>query len=126
MPVYKVRKIMKISQAPLSLETPIGEEENSHLGDFIEDEVVPSPPDIVIQINLREKIEEALKVYTEREARILKMRFGLGDGNEHTLEEVGQQYKVTRERIRQIEAKVLRRLKNSRDSQKLRSFTDIY
>jgi len=124
MPIYKVRKIMKISQAPLSLETPIGEEENSHLGDFIEDEVIPSPPDIVIQINLREKIEEALKNHTEREAKILKMRFGLGDGNEHTLEEVGQQFKVTRERIRQIEEKALRKLKHSSWSKKLKSFTN--
>ncbi len=124
MPVYKVHKIMKISQVPFSLETPIGEEENSHLGDFIEDEVIPSPPDIVIQINLREKIEEALKNHTRREANILKMRFGLGDGNEHTLEEVGQQYKVTRERIRQIQEKAMRKLKHSRYSLKLKSFTN--
>jgi RNA polymerase primary sigma factor len=123
MPVYKVHKIMKISLVPFSLETPIGEEENSHLGDFIEDEVIPSPPDIVIQINLREKIEEALKNHTKREANILKMRFGLGDGNEHTLEEVGQQYKVTRERIRQIQEKAMRKLKHSRYSRKLESFT---
>ena len=126
MPVSKVQKIMKIAQFPLSLEMPIGEGEESHLGDFIEDKVNPSPPDTVIQISLREQIEEALKVYTEREARILKMRFGIGSGNEHTLEEVGQQFRITRERIRQIEAKVLRRLKNSRDSQKLSSFTEIY
>jgi RNA polymerase primary sigma factor len=105
---------------------PIGEGEESHLKDFIEDKDILSPPDEVTHINLKEKIEEALETHTQREANIVKMRFGLGDGNEHTLEEVGQQYKVTRERIRQIEAKVLRRLKNSRDSQKLRSFTEIY
>jgi len=107
LPVGKVRKIIKIAQEPISLETPIGEEEDSHLGDFIEDKFIPSPPDTVIHINLKEQIEEALKTLTEREAKVLKMRFGLGDGNEHTLEEVGQQFKVTRERIRQIEAKAL-------------------
>jgi RNA polymerase primary sigma factor len=124
MPVSKVRKIIKIAQQPISLETPIGEEGDSHLGDFIEDKVMPSPPDAVIHINLREKIEEALKSLTEREAKILKMRFGLGDGNEHTLEEVGQQFKVTRERIRQIEAKALRKLKHPSRSKKLKSFTN--
>jgi RNA polymerase primary sigma factor len=126
LPVYKVHKIMKISQVPFSLETPIGEEESSHLGDFIEDEVIPSPPDTVIQINLEEKIEEALKNHTHREAIILKMRFGLGDGNDHTLEEVGQQFKVTRERIRQIEAKALRKLRRPRYSRKLKSFISDY
>jgi len=124
LPVNKVRKIIKIAQEPISLETPIGEEEDSHLGDFIEDKLMPSPPDTVIHINLREQIEEALKSLTEREAKVLKMRFGLGDGNEHTLEEVGQQFKVTRERIRQIEAKALRKLKHPSRSRKLRSFTD--
>ena len=124
MPVNKVRKIIKIAQEPISLETPIGEEEDSHLGDFIEDKVMPSPPDTVIHINLREQIEEALKSLTEREAKVLKMRFGLGDGNEHTLEEVGQQFKDTRERIRQIEAKALRKLKHPSRSRKLRSFTN--
>jgi RNA polymerase primary sigma factor len=124
MPVHKVRKIIKIAQEPISLETPIGEEEDSHLGDFIEDKLIPSPPDTVIHINLREQIEEALKSLTEREGRVLKMRFGLGDGNEHTLEEVGQQFKVTRERIRQIEAKALRKLKHPSRSRKLRSFTN--
>ena len=123
LPVNKVRKIIKIAQEPISLETPIGEEEDSHLGDFIEDKFMPSPPDTVIHINLREQIEEALKTLTEREAKVLKMRFGLGDGNEHTLEEVGQQFKVTRERIRQIEAKALRKLKHPSRSRKLRSFT---
>ncbi|MDP2915441.1 MAG: RNA polymerase sigma factor RpoD [Candidatus Aminicenantes bacterium] len=126
MPVSKVRKIVKIAQEPISLETPIGEEEDSHLGDFIEDKIMPSPPDTVIHINLREQIEEALKSLTEREAKVLKMRFGLGDGNEHTLEEVGQQFKVTRERIRQIEAKALRKLKHPSRSKKLKSFTNGY
>ena len=124
MSVNKVRKIIKIAQEPISLETPIGEEEDSHLGDFIEDKVLPSPPDAVININLREQIGEALKSLTEREAKVLKMRFGLGDGNEHTLEEVGQQFKVTRERIRQIEAKALRKLKHPSRSRKLKSFTE--
>jgi RNA polymerase primary sigma factor len=123
LPVGKVRKIIKIAQEPISLETPIGEEEDSHLGDFIEDKFIPSPPDTVIHINLKEQIEEALKTLTEREAKVLKMRFGLGDGNEHTLEEVGQQFKVTRERIRQIEAKALRKLKHPSRSRKLKSFT---
>jgi RNA polymerase primary sigma factor len=124
LPVNKVRKIIKIAQEPISLETPIGEEEDSHLGDFIEDKFIPSPPDTVIHINLREQIEDALKTLTEREAKVLKMRFGLGDGNEHTLEEVGQQFKVTRERIRQIEAKALRKLKHPSRSRKLKSFTN--
>jgi len=124
LPVNKVRKIIKIAQEPISLETPIGEEEDSHLGDFIEDKLIPSPPDTVIHINLKEQIEEALKSLTEREAKVLKMRFGLGDGNEHTLEEVGQQFKVTRERIRQIEAKALRKLKHPSRSRKLKSFTN--
>ncbi len=124
LPINKVRKIIKIAQEPISLETPIGEEEDSHLGDFIEDKLIPSPPDTVIHINLKEQIEEALKSLTDREARVLKMRFGLGDGNEHTLEEVGQQFKVTRERIRQIEAKALRKLKHPSRSRKLRSFTN--
>ena len=124
MSVTKVRKVIKIAQEPISLETPIGEEEDSHLGDFIEDKVIPSPPETVININLREQIGEALKSLTEREAKVLKMRFGLGDGNEHTLEEVGQQFKVTRERIRQIEAKALRKLKHPSRSRKLKSFTE--
>ena len=123
LPVGKVRKIIKLAQQPISLETPIGEEEDSRLGDFIEDKGMLSPPDAVIHINLREQIEEALKSLTEREAKILKMRFGLSGGNEHTLEEVGQQFKVTRERIRQIEAKALRKLKHPSRSRKLKSFT---
>ncbi len=122
LPVYKVQKIMKIAQVPLSLETRIGEGEGSHLRDFIEDKHSPSPHDEVMHINMREKIEEALQANTQREANVLKMRFGLGNGMEHTLEEVGQQYKVTRERIRQIQEKAIRKLKHSRHSRKLESF----
>ena len=122
LPVYKVHKVMKIAQIPASLETPIREGEKGKLSDFIEDMDTLSPVDEVISIDLREKIEEALKVHTEREAGILKMRFGLGNGYDHTLEEVGQQYKVTRERIRQIEEKAIRKLKHSLYSRKLKSF----
>jgi RNA polymerase primary sigma factor len=124
--VGKVRKILKLSQAPISLETPIGEDEDSQLGDFIEDKFLPSPPDTVVNVTLREKIDEALKSVTEREAKVLRMRFGLGDGNEHTLEEVGQQFKVTRERIRQIEAKALRKLRGPSRGRILRSFIDDF
>jgi len=123
MPLSKVQKIMKIAQMPLSLETPIGEREESHLSDFIMDKHILSPADEVIHLDLKEKIEEALRSHTQREANILKMRFGLGDGNEHTLEEVGQQYKVTRERIRQIQEKAIRKLKGSKFSQKLKPFS---
>jgi len=126
MPVNKVRKILKLSQAPISLETPIGEDNDSQLGDFIEDKILPSPPDTVVNITLKEKIEEVLDSITEREAKVLRMRFGLGSGNEHTLEEVGQQFKVTRERIRQIEAKALRKLRGPRRRQKLKSFLNDY
>ena len=122
--VSKVRKIIKISQQPLSLETPIGDEEDSHLKDFIEDKKILSPPDKAIENNLKEHIEEALKTLSDREARVLKMRFGIGSGNEQTLEEIGQQFKVTRERIRQIEAKAMRKLKSPSRGQKLRSFTN--
>jgi len=122
LPVYKVHKIMKIAQMPVSLETPMREGEESKLSDFIEDKDTLSPVDEVISIDLREKIEEALKAHTQREVGILKMRFGLGSGNEHTLEEVGQQYKVTRERIRQIEEKAIRKLKHSSHGRKLKSF----
>jgi len=122
MPVTKMRKIMQISQTPFSFETPIGDEENSSLGDFIEDKMGLSPLDAVIQVNLRENIEKALENHTERESKIIMMRFGLGDGNEYTLEEVGQQFKVTRERIRQIEEKALRKLRQSSRTQKLKSF----
>ncbi|MDH7512310.1 MAG: RNA polymerase sigma factor RpoD [Clostridiales bacterium] len=122
LPVCTVHKIMKIAQMPVSLETPIGEGEKSQLSDFIEDTGTLSPVDEVISMDLKEKIEEALRAHTQREAGILKMRFGLGNGNDHTLEEVGQQYKVTRERIRQIEEKAIRKLKNSLYSRKLKSF----
>jgi len=125
LPISKVRKIIKIAQEPISLETPIGEEEDSHLGDFIEDKFIPSPPDAVTHVNLKEQINDALKSLTEREAKVLKMRFGLGDGNEHTLEEVGHQFKVTRERIRQIESKALQKLRHPSRSRKLRSFSHI-
>jgi len=123
LPISKVRKIIKIAQEPISLETPIGEEEDSHLGDFIEDKFIPSPPDAVTHVNLKGQINDALKSLTEREAKVLKMRFGLGDGNEHTLEEVGHQFKVTRERIRQIESKALQKLRHPSRSRKLRSFS---
>jgi RNA polymerase primary sigma factor len=122
LPVSKVQKILKIAQVPLSLETRIGEGEGSQLRDFIEDKDATSPHDEVMHINLKEKIEEALQSNTQREANVLKMRFGLGNGMEHTLEEVGQQYKVTRERIRQIQEKAIRKLKHSRHSRKLESF----
>ena len=122
LPVSKVQKIIKIAQVPLSLETRIGEGEGSHLRDFIEDKDTMSPHDEVLHTNLKEKIEEALKANTQREADVLKMRFGLGNGMEHTLEEVGQQYKVTRERIRQIQEKAIRKLKHSRHRRKLESF----
>jgi RNA polymerase primary sigma factor len=123
LPVRQVHKIMKIAQMPLSLETPIGEGEKSQLNDFIEDKHTLSPVDEVINMDLKEKIEEALNAHTEREANILKLRFGLGNGNEHTLEEVGQQYKVTRERIRQIQEKAIRKLKHSKYSRKLKPFS---
>ncbi|MGQ9618765.1 MAG: RNA polymerase sigma factor RpoD [Candidatus Aminicenantia bacterium] len=122
MPVSKVRKILKIAQEPVSLETPIGEEEDTHLGDFIEDQKIPSPAEAVIRKSLKEQIEEVLKSLTPREATVLRMRFGLFDGNEHTLEEVGQHFKVTRERIRQIEAKALRKLRNKSRARKLKPF----
>ena len=124
LPFDKVQKIIKIAQVPLSLETPVGEGEESYLSDFIEDKNIPSPSDEVLLINLREKIEAALGSHTEREVNILKMRFGLGDGNEYTLEEVGQQYKVTRERVRQIQEKAIRKLRSSRHSKKLESFLE--
>jgi RNA polymerase primary sigma factor len=122
MPVSKVRKILKIAQEPVSLETPIGEEEDSHLGDFIEDQKIPSPAETVVRKSLKEQIEEVLKTLTPREATVLRMRFGLFDGNEHTLEEVGQHFKVTRERIRQIEAKALRKLRHKSRARKLKPF----
>ena len=124
-PVSKVRKVLKIAQEPISLETPIGEEEDSHLGDFIEDKTIANPADSVITSNLREITEEVLKSLTPREEKVIKMRFGLGpNGSEHTLEEVGQHFAVTRERIRQIEAKALRKLRHPSRSRKLKAFLE--
>jgi len=124
MPVSKVRKIMKIAQEPISLETPIGEEEDSHLGDFIEDRTAVSPIDHVIVSNLKEQTSRVLRTLTPREEQVLKMRFGVGDGSEHTLEEVGRSFNVTRERIRQIESKALRTLRHPSRSKRLRPFLD--
>jgi len=124
MPVSKVRKIMKIAQEPISLETPIGEEEDSHLGDFIEDRSAVSPIDHVIVANLKDQTARVLRTLTPREEQVLKMRFGVGDGSEHTLEEVGRSFNVTRERIRQIESKALRKLRHPSRSKKLRPFLD--
>jgi RNA polymerase primary sigma factor len=123
-PVAKVRKVLKIAQEPISLETPIGEEEDSHLGDFIEDRAVVSPAEAVINVNLKEQTAQVLRTLTPREEKVIKMRFGLEDGSEHTLEEVGQSFAVTRERIRQIEAKALRKLRHPSRSEQLRSFLD--
>ena len=122
--VSKVRKVLKIAQEPISLETPIGEEEDSHLGDFIEDQNVVPPSDVVINLNLKEQTESVLQTLTPREERVIKMRFGVGDGKDHTLEEVGQCFAVTRERIRQIEAKALRKLRHPSRSRKLRAFLE--
>ena len=124
MPLEKVRKVMKIAKEPISLETPIGDEEDSHLGDFIEDKNAIIPLDAAIQANLREATTRVLQTLTPREERVLRMRFGIGMNTDHTLEEVGQQFSVTRERIRQIEAKALRKLKHPSRSRKLRSFLD--
>ena len=123
-PVSKVRKVLKIAQEPISLETPIGEEEDSHLGDFIEDRQVVSPAEAVINLNLKEQTESVLHTLTPREEKVIKMRFGVGDGSAHTLEEVGQSFAVTRERIRQIEAKALRKLRHPSRSRKLRAFLE--
>ena len=123
-PVSKVRKILKIAQEPISLETPIGEEEDSHLGDFIEDRGIISPAEAVININLKEQTSSVLQTLTPREEQVIRMRFGIGDGSEHTLEEVGQRFSVTRERIRQIEAKALRKLRHPSRSRKLKAFLE--
>jgi RNA polymerase primary sigma factor len=123
-PVAKVRKVLKIAQEPISLETPIGEEEDSHLGDFIEDRSMVSPAEAVINVNLKDQTAQVLRTLTAREEKVIKMRFGLEDGSEHTLEEVGQSFAVTRERIRQIEAKALRKLRHPSRSRKLRAFLD--
>ncbi len=124
LPVHKVRKVLRVAQEPISLETPIGEEEESHLGDFIVDQNGISPSDAVINLNLREQTAQVLKTLTPREEKIIKMRFGLEDGSEHTLEEVGQNFAVTRERIRQIEAKALRKLRHPSRSHRLRAFLE--
>jgi RNA polymerase primary sigma factor len=124
LPVGKVRKIMRIAQEPISLETPVGEEDESHLGDFIVDKRLASPSEAVINLNLREQTAEVLKSLTPREEKIIRMRFGLQDGSEHTLEEVGQHFAVTRERIRQIEAKALRKLRHPSRSHRLRAFLE--
>ena len=124
MPVERVREILKISQEPVSLETPIGEEEDSHLGDFIKDENVPVPDKAAAYTLLREDLDEVLKTLTEREQKVLCLRFGLEDGRARTLEEVGKEFNVTRERIRQIEAKALRKLRHPSRSRKLRDYFD--
>ncbi len=124
LPVNKVRKVLRIAQEPISLETPVGEEDESHLGDFIVDKRQTSPSEAVINLNLREQTAEVLKTLSPREEKIIKMRFGLQDGSEHTLEEVGQHFMVTRERIRQIEAKALRKLRHPSRSHRLRAFLD--
>ena len=122
MPVDKVREIMKIAQEPVSLETPIGEEEDSHLGDFISDDDVPEPSDAASFTLLKEQLVEVLKTLTPREEKVLRLRFGIEDGRTRTLEEVGREFNVTRERIRQIEAKALRKLRHPSRSKKLRDF----
>ena len=124
MPVDKVREISKISQEPVSLETPIGEEEDSHLGDFIQDEHIPVPADEAAHTLLREQLEKVMDTLSEREQKVLALRFGLEDGKPHTLEEVGREFQVTRERIRQIEAKALRKLRHPTRSRKLRDFLE--
>ena len=124
LPPSRVRRVQKIAQEPISLETPVGEEEDSHLGDFIEDRHAVNPADAVMDMNLKEQTASVLKSLTPREEKVIKMRFGVGDGSEHTLEEVGQSFAVTRERIRQIEAKALRKLRNPSRSRKLRAFLE--
>ena len=124
MPVEKVREILRVAQEPVSLETPIGEEEDSHLGDFIPDDDAQAPVDAASTALMREQLTEVLKTLTPREARVLSLRYGLEDGNPKTLEEVGKEFNVTRERIRQIEAKALRKLRHPSRSKKLRDFLD--
>ena len=124
MPLEKVRKVLKIAKEPISLETPVGDEDDSHLGDFIEDKLAVQPLEAAIHANLRETTTRILASLTPREERVLRMRFGIGMNTDHTLEEVGQQFSVTRERIRQIEAKALRKLKHPTRSRKLRSFLE--
>lgn len=124
MPADKVREIMKVAQEPVSLEAPVGEEEDSHLGDFVADSDIPSPQDVASQTLLKEEIREVLKTLSDREARVLRLRFGLDDGRTRTLEEVGREFNVTRERIRQIEAKALRKLKHPSRCKRIRDFID--
>ena len=124
MPVDKVREIMRVAQEPVSLETPIGEEEDSHLGDFIPDDDAPAPADAASHILLKEQLAEVLDTLTPREEKVLRLRFGLEDGRSRTLEEVGKEFNVTRERIRQIEAKALRKLRHPSRSKKLKDFLD--
>ncbi len=124
MPVAKVREILRVAQEPVSLETPIGEEEDSHLGDFIPDDDAPAPADAASILLLKEQLDEVLKTLTQREAKVLMLRFGLEGGHPHTLEEVGKEFDVTRERIRQIEAKALRKLRHPSRSKKLKDFLD--
>jgi RNA polymerase primary sigma factor len=124
LPLDKVRKVLKIAKEPISLETPIGEEEDSHLGDFIEDKGIVSPLEAVIKANLTEQTSRVLATLTPREEKVLRMRFGIGEKSDHTLEEVGQDFEVTRERIRQIEAKALRKLRHPSRSKKLKSFVE--
>ena len=124
LPSARVRKVMKIAQEPISIETPVGEEDDSHLGDFLEDSDQPSPADAVINLNLRSQTSQVLRTLSPREERVIRMRFGLEDGSEHTLEEVGQKFAVTRERIRQIEAKALRKLRHPSRSRRLKTFVE--
>ena len=124
LPVEKVRKVLKIAKEPISLETPIGEEEDSHLGDFIEDKSVINPSEAVINLNLSEQTRKVLATLTPREEKVLRMRFGIGEDSDHTLEEVGQDFSVTRERIRQIEAKALRKLRHPSRSKRLKTFVE--
>jgi RNA polymerase primary sigma factor len=124
MPVDKVRKVMKIAKEPISLETPIGEEEDSYLGDFIEDKLVMSPNEAALNFNLADQTQNVLGTLTPREEKVLRMRFGIGEKSDHTLEEVGRDFSVTRERIRQIEAKALRKLRHPSRAKHLRNFVD--
>jgi RNA polymerase primary sigma factor len=124
MPVDKVRKVQKIAKEPISLETPVGDEEDSHLGDFIEDTNAVQPLDAAVQTNLRDSVTGILSTLTPREERVLRMRFGIGMSSDHTLEEVGQQFNVTRERIRQIEAKALKKLKHPSRARMIKSYAE--
>jgi RNA polymerase primary sigma factor len=125
LPLEKVHKVLRIAKEPISLETPIGEEEDGHLGDFIEDKSIVSPTDSVVNLNLSEQTRRVLSTLTPREEKVLRMRFGIGEKSDHTLEEVGRDFSVTRERIRQIEAKALRKLRHPSRAKKLKSFVDF-